>query len=224
MTEETTRVFLADDHAILRDGLSALVRSQADMEVVGEACDGESARTQIAALCPDVAVLDVGMPNGSGIDVIRALRDAGSSTRFIVLSMHEEPSYLRAALSSGAGGYVAKRTAARDLLLAIRTVHRGQSYVDPLLAPAVVAQAMAITEPNKQAVNTLTRREREVFSLVAQGFTNREIGEQLNISKKSVDTYRSRLSAKLHITSRAELVRIAAEAGLLQLGTDGIDS
>jgi DNA-binding NarL/FixJ family response regulator len=208
------RVVVVDDHAILREGVVALIGTQADMEVVGEAGDGLSAVEVARRTAPDVAVVDLSMPGRGGIDLIRRLGEVVPRTRCLVLSMHEDAAYLRSALDARATGYVAKRAAGSKLLDGIRATARGEAYVSlPAEVLARTFRASGRTGGGDGA--RLTDRERQVLVLIADGFTNKEIGAQLSISKKSVDSYRARIYEKLGVRSRAEIVRFATDAGLL---------
>jgi len=209
------RILLADDHAVLRAGLRMLISSQRDLEVVGEASDGDEAVRKAAALRPDVALVDITMPGSGGIKAIERIRQAAPATRVVVLTMHDVPAYLRAALAAGASGYVVKRAADSDLLAAIRDVHRGRTVLDPALAARVVHGGLRRRGPaGPTPTALLSQREREVLELVAQGFTNQQIADHLGLSVKTVETYRARLVEKLGLQSRAELVRYALDSGL----------
>jgi two-component system, NarL family, response regulator NreC len=209
------RILIADDHAVLRAGLRMLIDSQKDLEVVGEASDGDEAVRKAAALRPDVALVDISMPGSSGIKAIERIREAAPATRVLVLTMHDMPAYLRAALAAGASGYVVKRAADSALLAAIRDVYRGRTALDPALAASVVQSGLRRRGATGAGPTTpLSQREREVLELVAQGYTNQQIADHLGLSVKTVETYRARLVEKLGLQSRAELVRYALDSGL----------
>jgi DNA-binding NarL/FixJ family response regulator len=209
------RILIADDHAVLRTGLRMLIGSQRDLEVVGEASDGDEAVRKAAALRPDVALVDISMPGSSGIKAIERIREAAPATRVLVLTMHDMPAYLRAALAAGASGYVDKRAADSALLAAIRDVSRGRTALDPTLAASVVQSGLRRRGTTGASLSTpLSHREREVLELVAQGYTNQQIADHLGLSVKTVETYRARLVEKLGLQSRAELVRYALDSGL----------
>jgi DNA-binding NarL/FixJ family response regulator len=209
------RILLADDHAVLRTGLRMLIGSQRDLEVVGEASDGDEAVRKAAVLRPDVALVDITMPGSGGIKAIERIRQAAPATRVLVLTMHDVPAYLRAALAAGATGYVVKRAADSDLLAAIRDVHRGRTVLDPALSARVVQGGVRRRGPaSPTATALLSQREREVLELVAQGYTNQQIADHLGLSVKTVETYRARLVEKLGLQSRAELVRYALDSGV----------
>jgi two-component system response regulator NreC len=217
----TIRVLIADDHAVLRAGLRMLIGAQPDMEVVGEAADGEAAVRDAAQMRPDVTLVDITMPGLGGLRTIERLRRTCPQTRILVLTMHDVPAYLRAALAAGANGYVVKRAADAELLSAIRGVHRGRTVLDPMLAAMVVQGGLGKRPASGQAggpASLLSPREREVLDLVAQGYTNQQIGDRLGISVKTVETYRSRLVEKLGLHSRADLVRYAFDSGLVGPG------
>jgi DNA-binding NarL/FixJ family response regulator len=209
------RILLADDHAVLRTGLRMLIGSQRDLEVVGEASGGDEAVRKATTLRPDVALVDISMPGTGGIKAIERIRQAAPATRILVLTMHDVPAYLRAAVAAGASGYVVKRAADSDLLAAIRDVHRGRTALDPTLAARVVHGSLRRRGPaGPTPTAILSQREREVLELVAQGFTNQQIADHLGLSVKTVETYRARLVEKLGLQSRAELVRYALDSGL----------
>ena len=210
------RLVVADDHAILRSGLRMLINAQPDMEVVGEAEDGIEATRVIQTENPNVAILDVTMPRSGGLDAIKEIVARNRSTRILLLTMHEEPAYLRTALAAGATGYVLKKSVDADLLSAIRAVHRGRTYVDSELAEILVRDAISRDGSTDSAAGSvLSDRELQVLKLVAEGFSSREIAEQIYISTKTVETYRARFAEKLGLKSRAQIVRYALNLGLL---------
>ncbi len=190
-----------------------VLRHQADMQVAGQAGDKASAVTLLRAERPDVAVIDLALGAEDGLELVTAMRNLSPSTRTLVLTMHEERDYVRAAVAAGAQGYVLKRNSSTNMLEALRSVAQGQTYLDSSLG---IDWNEIMQEPAPaNLLAPLTPRERQVFEHVARGQTHREIGEQLGIGKKSVDTYRARVYQKLGIASRAELVSIALEAGVL---------
>jgi len=212
------RVVVADDHAILRAGLRMLINAQADMAVVAEAQDGIEAVEAIQRTKPDVAILDVTMPRSGGLDAIHEIANKSRSTRILLLTMHEEPAYLRTALSAGASGYVLKKSVDADLLTAIRAVYKGRTYVDSELAEVLVRDAISPNASDRDgsaARSLLSDRELQVLKLVAEGFSSREVAEQLFVSTKTVETYRSRFAEKLGLKSRAQIVQYALNLGLL---------
>jgi DNA-binding NarL/FixJ family response regulator len=213
------RVLLVDDHAVLRAGVRMLINAQSDMEVCGEAASAVEAITRTEETQPDVVTLDLSMPGGSGLKMIEKLRLAGPKSRILVLTMHDDPAYLRAALAAGCTGYVVKTAADAELLTAIRAVHRGRTFVDMALTEGGLLAAP--TKPGP-AGSTLSEREREVFQLLVQGHTNQAIADKLNLSVKTVETYRARIGDKLGLKSRADMVRYAMETGMLdQPGESG---
>jgi two-component system response regulator NreC len=212
------RLIVADDHAILRAGLRMLINAQPDMTVVAEAQDGIEALQAIQETTPDVAILDVTMPKSGGLDAINEIVSRNRSTRILLLTMHEEPAYLRTALAAGASGYVLKKSVDADLLSAIRAVYRGRTYVDSELAEVLVRDAFSDGIPDRAgsaARSVLSDRELQVLKLVAEGFSSREISEQIYVSTKTVETYRARFAEKLGLKSRAQIVRYALNHGLL---------
>jgi two-component system response regulator NreC len=208
-------VLIADDHAILRAGLRMLVDDQEDMRVLGEANTLESTLEQIQALSPDVLLLDLTMPDGNGVSVIEPVLAAKPKTRVLVLTMHDGEAYLRKAIAAGAAGYVVKRAADTELLSAIRTVNEGRSYINVGDLQTLLTSAPPL-KPAKESLSVLSPREREVLEFTAHGYTYREIAEKIELSVKSVETYRARVAAKLNLRSRAQLVRFALECGLLR--------
>lgn len=211
------RIFVADDHGVLRAGLLALLNAQADMEVVGDAADGMNAERGILETKPDVVLMDISMPGRGGLETIAAVRQKRAMTRVVVLTVHDEPGYLRAALLAGALGYVVKNAAGPELLAAIRAVARGRAFTDvSIVASRIAGRAGGAGSPRN--ISLLSGREREVLSLVAEGYANREIADALSLSVKSVETYRGRVMEKLGLSTRADLVRFALECGLLAAG------
>jgi DNA-binding NarL/FixJ family response regulator len=215
-----TRVVLVDDHAIVRSGLRAVLGAAPDIEIVGEAANGRDAVTLLAGLQADVVVMDISMADGDGITATKAIvqRDGAVAPRVLVLTMHAEEAYLEAVLDAGASGYLTKGTADRELVDAVRTVARGARFV-PASAQRVLAHGARRREANasdRARFERLTDRERAVMQLIAEGYTAPEIGEQLTISPKTVDTYKQRINDKLGLAHRADYVKLALKLGLLQ--------
>ena len=210
------RVVLADDHAVLRAGLKALLNAEADIEVVGEAADGAEAVEATQRLKPDVIVMDIQMPRMSGLDATRALRAQGVPTKVLILTMHAESQYLLPLLEAGGSGYVLKSGADTELIEAIRTVHRGEVFLYPAATKLLVDGYLDRSNRDEDPFDGLTEREREVLKLVAEGYSGTEIAERLVISPKTVDTYRERIMQKLGIRHRYELVRYALRKGMLK--------
>jgi two-component system, NarL family, response regulator NreC len=204
------RLLLADDHAILRAGLRMLLDAQPDMRVVGEAADGEEAVQQALATRPDVAIVDLTMPGLSGVGTLQRLRREVPATRLLVLTMHDDPGYARMAFAAGAAGHVVKDRESAELLAAIRTVHRGRTFVQ--VDPANPAAEIQAGPPSR--LPALTPRERQVLQLLAQGHTNREVAHILAIGVKTVETHRARMSDKLGLSNRADIVREALRRGV----------
>jgi DNA-binding NarL/FixJ family response regulator len=214
------KVFVADDHGILRGGLRALINLQADLEVVGEASNGPDALLGITSVEPDVVLMDISMPDGGGLAAIAAVKQLRPKTRIIVLTVHDEMGYFRAAADAGAVGYVVKRAVDTELLAAIRAVADGRSFMDASLGLEFTRAGRSGTAAvaNGRPTAQLTEREREVMRRVAEGFTNAQIAEELRLGVKSIETYRSRLMEKLGLSSRAALVRFALDCGVLKPG------
>lgn len=210
------RVLVADDHAILRSGLRMLIGAEPDMEVVGEAADLAETIRLARSLEPGVVTLDLSMPGSTGLASIEKLRAAAPASRIVVLTMHDDAAYVRNALALGATGYLAKSAADATLIRAIRAVARGGLFVDVNDADAAATAAQTLpVAGGASPLATLSAREREVLERVALGHTNREIAQQLSLSVKTVEGYRSRVMSKLGLTSRADLTRVAIELGLL---------
>jgi len=215
-----TRILLADDHAILRAGLRLLLNAQPDLEVVGEADNGVKVLSLAETLRPDLILLDLTMPGLGGLDVMRALKQVVPESRVLILTMHDDESYLRQALALGAAGYVLKKAVDSELLNAIRAVERGETYVhsavmDKLLGAEDAQPGRAARDPAADPWEALSKREADVLRMVALGHTNAEIAERLAISVKTVETYRARGMEKLGFSTRAQLVRDALERGML---------
>jgi two-component system response regulator NreC len=211
------RIFLADDHAVLRDGLKALVNAQSDMEVVGEADNGRIACQKAKELLPDVVLMDISMPEMNGAQATKRLKELCPQIKVLALTAHEDKGYLRHLIESGASGFVLKRAATLELIQAIRVVAANGAYIDPTLAGELLSTSMR--KPHRQDApdnKELSERETEVVRLVAWGYSNKEIAAQLRISVKTVETYKARLSDKLELKSRTEIVRYAVSQGWLQ--------
>ncbi len=209
---EPIRLFIVDDHAIVRAGVRMLLNAQSALEVVGEAESAEDALEVLPGIDADVVLLDLSLPGMNGIEAVRALRRRLPQARFIALSMHEDPEYVRGFLEAGGSGYVPKSSLEMQLVDAILAVSRGEYYA-PARLLAELAREMATGDPYRNA--RLTQREHEVVRHIAHGSTYKEIAEALGISEKTVATYRERASEKLGVKTRAELVRWALEHNLL---------
>ena len=216
------RVMIADDHAILRAGLTMLVNTQADMEVVSEAADGVTAVQAATDTKPDVALLDLTMPRVGGMEALREMARRCRGTRVLVLTMHEDPAYLRSALAAGASGYLLKKAVDSELIAAIRAVDRGGTFVDPRLADVLVQDVLAKKGPRtdpKRPVRILSDRELQVLKLVALGYTSAQIAQRIHVGVKTVETYRSRVAEKLGLRTRRDVIRFAMQMGLLAQDT-----
>jgi DNA-binding NarL/FixJ family response regulator len=211
------RILLADDHALFRAGLRALLESEPRWEVVGEAANGNEAVARARELKPDIVIMDLSMPGANGLEATRAMRALGLECRVLVLTVHAEEEYLVPVVEAGASGYLTKTSADTDLLEALRVVARGEVYL-PSRATTLLLRRYRETQddPQQAGFRELSDREREVLVLTAEGFSSREIGERLYISPKTVETYRSRIMVKLGLNHRSELVRFALRTGLLK--------
>lgn len=215
---EKTRVALADDHPIILSGLGNLIEAESDLELVGQAAGGQSALKMIREKLPDVAIVDISMPEINGIVLARRLTEECPSVRILILTLYEERSFLKQAMAAGVRGYVLKRSAAENLVHAIRTVRRGEFYVDPSLANGVQETMATRSERAPQAAGSvgLTEREASVLKYSARGLTTKEIAARLELSGKTVETYKSRAAEKLNLRTRAEIVRFASAQGWLE--------
>ena len=212
---DSLRIFIADDHNVVRAGIKLLIDSQPDMGVIGEAGDGESAFRQARVLNPDVVVMDISMPQLNGLQATERLKELCPQIKVVVLSAYEDEAHIRQLLASGASGYVLKRAIAEELTMAIRTVARGGVHLDSSIAGKVVGGYVnPVTVQTGDA--SLSPREKEVLMLIAWGHTNREIAQKLHLSVKTVEGHKSRLMIKLNFQSRADLVRYALSRGWLQ--------
>jgi two-component system response regulator NreC len=218
------RILIADDHAVLRSGLRMLIDAQRDMDVVGEAGDGTDAARQARELRPDVALMDLSMPGPGSGEAIRQVLKASPSTRVLVLTMHDDPAYLAAAMGAGAVGYVVKKVADSELLTAIRAVFGGRTFVDvtkPLLS-ALAGTRQGVGHARTHLPRNLSRRECDVLRLLAQGHSNQQAADRMRVSVKTVETYRTRLREKLGLKGRPELYRFAVESGILEADREDV--
>lgn len=210
------RIVLADDHPIVRDGIRNLINGEDDMVVVGEAGDGDETLRVVAALAPDILVVDMSMPTRNGAQVTRRVRHEWPGVRVIALTVHDDRGYLQQLLRAGVAGYVLKRATTDELIQAIRTVAAGGVHLDPRVAGKVVNEFVGdASEPPRDAPDTLSDREGEVLRRIARGFSNKEIAAQLAISVKTVETYKARILEKLGLRGRADMVRYALRRGWL---------
>jgi DNA-binding NarL/FixJ family response regulator len=210
------RVLLADDHAILREGVKALLRLAEDIDVVGEAADGQQAIEQCRALEPDVVVMDVAMPGLGGLEATLAIRKECPRTRILVLTQYDDREYVTRFLKAGVSGYVLKKAAGSELAAAIRAVHRGGLVLDPSVAREAVAEPHRASEQDAaDPYELLTDREKQVLRLVAEGHSNKEIAEVLGISVKTAMSHREHVMEKLDLHSRTDLIKFAIRRGVI---------
>lgn len=208
---------LADDHHVIRQGLRALLESEPDFQIVGEAGDGLTALQLVESLQPAVLVTDLMMPSLSGLEVVRQVSERHQRTRVVILSMYDNESYVLEALRHGAAGYVLKGANASHLVQAVRAVSEGQRYLSPAISERAIDLYIQQAEQAGQGdrYDALTTREREVFHLAAEGHNNAEIGRQLSISPRTVETHRANMMRKLGLRSQTELIRYALRRGVL---------
>jgi len=213
------QILLVDDHALFRDGLAALLSREDDMEVVGQAGDGREALRLTELLKPDLVLIDLTMPGTSGMDTIRTIKQRSPLTKVIVITVHKSDEYIHESLRAGANGYLLKEATHTEMASAIRSVLNGKMYLSPDISERVISGYLGLENAygNTHARDTLTHREREVLKLIAEGNTNREIGDYLCISVKTVEKHRSNLMHKLDLHNAAALTSYAIEKGLVVL-------
>jgi two-component system response regulator NreC len=208
------RILIADDHSLIRAGLRALLESIPDLEIVGEAEDGITLLSQVAEFKPDIVLMDISMPGLSGVEATCRVREISPATRILALTVHEDESIVRKMIQAGAHGYLIKRASDSDLLQAIRVVVQGYIYVHPALTGALLQDLFPHSRPPKLNHESLTPREMDVLLLLARGYTNRQIAQELNLSPRTIEGHRSNLLSKLGIKSRVELMNYVQEHGL----------
>lgn len=215
----TIRVLLVDDHAMLREGLRILLEAHNDIQVIGEAENGLAAIDLARELLPDVVVMDIAMPKMNGLEATRRIKKLHPACQVLILTQYDHREYVLPILEAGADGYVLKKSAGQELVAAIRTVYSGQSILDPGVARTVI-EAYVGSRPSSSSddnASPLTDREREVLILIAEGYTNREIAQMLNVSPKTVDVHRTNIMQKLSLHNRTELIKYAIRKGLVHL-------
>jgi two-component system response regulator NreC len=209
-------VLIADDHAIVRAGLRALLVEAAAFDLVGEAVGGYEAIELVGKTSPDVLILDLSMPDLDGISVTRQIKPRFPDLKILILTLHEDEALLKEAIKAGAAGYILKRAAEAELISAIQVILRGDLYVDPSMVRSLLEETRPSQVKQKDPGEPLTRRETEVLKLIVEGYTNRQIGQELNISIRTVEGHRANISDKLGVHSRVELVRYARQHGLIE--------
>ena len=210
------RILLADDHAIVRAGLRALLVNESDFELVGEAEDGYQVPQMAARLRPDLVLIDVSMPGQGGIEALRQVKEILPETHVVVLTVHEDDTLMRKAIRAGASGYVVKRAAESELIHAIRAVWRGDIYIHPAMTRGLLKDLVPASPVAHPPGSTLTSREVDVLRLIARGYTNNQIAKELSISARTVEGHRANLMGKLELHSRVELVEYAEQNNLLE--------
>lgn len=213
-----TKILIADDHALVREGIRMILSKEPDFEVLGEAADGQQALTLVETLHPQVVVMDLSMPGMGGIEATQQLRLRHPEVAVLALTMHEDESFVFRLLRAGALGYVLKRAAAQDLVQAVRAAARGESFLYPSVAQKVVADYLKRVEAgeDRDRYDGLTEREREILTLIAGGLSNQQIAQKLFVSIKTVQTHRAHIMEKLNLHDRTELVRYAIRKGLIE--------
>lgn len=208
-------VLIADDHAVVRAGLRTLIYSEPLLKLVGEATGGYEAIEMVTSTQPDILVLDLSMPDLDGISVTKQLLPENPDLRILILTVHDDEAFIKEAIKLGASGYILKGAAENELISAIHIVMRGDLYVDPSMMRTLLEESNQSSNAAHNSLVALTPREIEILKLIVEGYTNRQIGEELNISVRTVEGHRSNLSVKLGLHSRVELVRYAREHGLI---------
>ncbi len=208
------RVALVDDHPVVLAGVGALLRTAPEIELVGEAADGKTALRMITDSRPDIAVIDISLPDMNGIELASRLAESIPAVRVLALSVHEDRAYVQQLLQAGVKGYLLKRSAAEELLRAVRAIAAGDMYLDPAIVSKAVTEPVG--EQSGCGHDCLSPREQNVLRLITQGFSNKEIGSKLNVSTKTVETYKARATEKLHLRTRADVVRYGAAQGWLE--------
>lgn len=211
---DKTRVLIADDHAIMRDGIRALLTASEDMEVVGEAADGKEAIEKTQELAPDVVIMDLSMPRMDGLEAIRRIHKKQPQVKTLVLTQHDNQEYVLSVVRAGAAGFLPKKAVSSDLMAALRALRKGESFLYPQAASVLISnylQRSTAIDP----YDSLTAREREVLKLVAEGHTSRKIAELLYLSTKTITSHRNKLMQKLNLHNRSDLVRYAVRHGVV---------
>ncbi len=211
-----TRVVIADDHAIVRAGLRALIHDGAGLDLIGEAAGGYEVIELVEKNQPDVLVLDISMPDLDGISVTRRLKQNYPDLLILILTLHEDEALIKEAIKAGASGYILKRAAESELLSAIQVILRGDMYVDPSMLRTLLGESKPLYKVQSTPLETLTPRETEILKLLVEGYTNRQVSEHLNISIRTVEGHRANISDKLGLHSRLELVRYARQHGIIE--------
>jgi two-component system response regulator NreC len=210
-------VLLVDDHRILREGIRSILEGHEDIQVVGEAGDGRQAVSLVGELNPDVVLMDIAMPLLNGLEATRQIKRDHPEVKVLILSVHDEEEYIRQALSAGAMGYLLKYTSTSELLSAIRTVYQGEAVLSPAITTLVIEDYLRWADIKQASSDKLTPREREVLQLIAEGYTNKEIAEILQISVKTVMAHRSNLMGKLDLHSRGDLIKYAIQKKIIDI-------
>ena len=213
------KIILVDDHAIMREGIRSLLNSYDDVEIIGEAADGKDAYEKVAELSPDVVIMDIGMAGLDGLEATRRIHKNDKRVKILILSQHENREYLISAIKAGAAGYLPKKAMGADLIAAIRSIYRGDSFLYPSATSVLIEDYL--THIDEEPFDLLTSREREVLKLIADGYTSRQIADNLFLSLKTVLGHRTRIMDKLDIHNKADLIKYAISKGLVAI--DNID-
>jgi two-component system response regulator NreC len=207
------KIVIVDDHVMLRDGIRALLNLQKDIEVIGEASNGSEAVDKVGELKPDVVILDIAMPGMDGLEAARRIKKTNATVKILILTQYDDKEYLFSAIKAGMAGYVPKRALASELVSAIHSVHQGNPFLYPSSAKALLEDYREHDRVEKD--NTLTARQREILKLIAEGNTSKAIGQRLNISYKTVENHRAKITNKLHINNRTDLIKYTMKKGII---------
>ncbi len=211
------RVLIADDHALVREGIRSLLALVADIEIVGDAADGKQALEKVGQLAPDVVLMDLAMPVMGGLEATRRIRREHPATKVLALTQYDDSEYVLPVIEAGARGFVTKMSSSSELTAAIEAVHRGESFLSPSAAAALVDECQRGVKDDKDRYSQLTDREREVLKLVAEGHSTREIANMLFVSPKTVEWYKARLATKLDIHNRTDLIKFAIRKAIITM-------
>lgn len=217
MKAQRITIAIADDHAILRQGLQSLISQEKDLEVVGEASNGHETLELVKSKNPDILILDIAMPNLNGIEVSKRVKKNFAATKIIILSMYDDQEYIVELFACGVSGYLPKESVASDLIAAIRSVNKGDFYLSPSISKKVINNFLLTGSKPQGTKDNLTKRELEILQLIAEGYSSREIGDLVNTSKRTIDTHRNNIMKKLNIHRKTDLVKYAIKQGIIKI-------
>lgn len=219
MSNKPITIVIADDHAIVRQGLKKILKEEKGFEVIGEARDGRDAVNKVQELSPDIVIMDIAMPELNGIEATRQIKQAGTGTKIIILSMHDHSRYIRELLGLGVSGYLLKNAASRDIVKAVDSAVKGNTYLSPSISSRVIEDYVGMNKKSleEELYNTLSNREREVFQMVVEGSTTKKIAETLCVSPSTVKSHRSNIMEKLKMDNLSQLIQYAIQLGIIDI-------